>query len=61
MYTVEDLNRQRHFETSISNVAKMMGLKIDCYSVVIANYYGALHKNWRTSKSWFYYLSVVSQ
>ena len=56
----EKLNSHRHFNTSISNAAKMMGLKIDDYSVVLANYYESLHKNWRTSKAWHSYLSEVS-
>ena len=57
----EKLNSHRHFNTSISNAAKMMGLKIDYYSVDLANYYKSLHKNWRTSKAWLSYLSEVSQ
>ena len=57
----EKLNSHRHFNTSISNAAKMMGLKIDGYSVVIANYYESFRKNWRTSKAWLSYLSEVSK
>ena len=57
----EKLNSHKHFNTSISNAAKMMGLEIDCYSVVIANYYESFHNNWRTSKAWLSYLSEVSQ
>jgi hypothetical protein len=57
----EKLNSHRHFNTTISNAAKMMGLKIDHYSVVIANYYESLRKNWRTSKAWLSYLSEASK
>lgn len=57
----ENLNSHKHFNTSISNAAKMMGLEIDNYSVVLANYYESLHKNWRASKAWFSYLSEVSR
>lgn len=56
----EKLNSHRHFNTSISNAAKMMGLKIDYYSVVVANYYESIHKNWRTTKAWHSYLSEVN-
>ena len=52
----EKLNSHRHFNTSISNAAKMMGLKIDDYSVILANYYVSLHKNWRTSKARLSYI-----
>ncbi len=57
----ENLNSHRHFNTFISNAAKMMGLQIDGYSVVLADYYESIHKNWRTSKAWLSYLSEVSQ
>ena len=56
----EKLNSHRHFNTSISNAAKMMGLKIDYYSIVLANYYESIHKNWRASKAWHSYLAEVS-
>lgn len=53
----EKLNSHKYFNTSISNAAKMMGITIDKYSVVIANYFESIHKNWRTSEAWLSYIS----
>lgn len=53
----EKLNSKKHFTITLSNVAKSMGLTLDDYSIVCANYFSEFKKNWRTSKAWFSYLA----